>query len=197
MNIVSTIPNDVYLACSGGLDSMVVLHFLRRSRRNVVCLYFNHGTEHGDAAQEFLTEQLKSDLIIGHIKSDVPKGRSKEDFWRQERYRFLDQYNDKMVITCHHLDDQIETFLQGVVHGRLDRMIKHKRGNYLRPFLMVPKSVMVDYADRHKIDYIEDPSNSDMRHTRNRVRCNIIPEMIKINPGLYKSMNNLFDYGVA
>lgn len=192
MRITGTIPTNVYLACSGGVDSMVCLHFLRRSGRDVTCVYFHHGTEHADIALSFLEGLVGPELIVGHLDRVVPKGRSKEDFWREERYRFFDRFVDKKVITCHHLDDQIETFLQGVAHGRLNRTIAACRGNYLRPFLRVPKQVISDYAHRHAIAYVDDPSNQDNRYTRNRIRNNIIPQLLAVNPGLYKSMSNLF-----
>lgn len=191
MHITGHIPNSVYLACSGGMDSMVCLHFLRRSGREVTCLYFHHGTEHADMARSFLEGFVGPKLVVGHIDKVPTKGRSKEDFWREERYKFLDGYADRKVITCHHLDDQIETFLQGVVHGRLNRTIASSRGNYLRPFLRVPKQVIADYAKRHDVLYVDDPSNLDNRYTRNRIRNNIIPELLAVNPGLHKSMDNL------
>lgn len=191
MRITGTIPTSVYLACSGGVDSMVCLHFLRRSGRDVTCVYFHHGTEHADMALSFLEGFVGPELIVGRLDRVMPKGRSKEDFWREERYKFLDQFIDKKVITCHHLDDQIETFLQGVAHGRLNRTIASSRGNYLRPFLRVPKQVFSDYAHRHAIAYVDDPSNRDNSYTRNRIRNNIIPQLLVVNPGLYKSMSNM------
>lgn len=192
MRIVGKIPNDVYLACSGGMDSMVARHFLSNNGRHVTCLYFHHGTKHADIARSFLEGLVGPNLRVGYIQGQVPKGRSKEDFWREQRYQFLNQFADKRVVTCHHLDDQIETFLQGIAHGRCGRGIKHTWGNYLRPFLRVPRSVIAAYAHRHSIAYVQDPSNMDNSYTRNRVRNMIIPELCKVNPGLYKCMDNLF-----
>lgn len=191
MQLACSIPDELYLACSGGVDSMVAFHFLSRAGRDVKCLYFNHGTEHGDIAQSFLEGFLGPQLIVGHIDGVVPKGRSREDFWRERRYNFLDSFQDRKVITCHHLDDQIETLIQGFVHGVIGKTICYSRGNYLRPFLKVAKSTFMDYSRRHNIQFVQDPSNNDVRHTRNRIRHNIIPELLKVNPGLYKSLAKL------
>lgn len=191
MNIITPIPNELYLACSGGVDSMVALHFLQRAGRDVRCLYFNHGTEHGDISESFLFKLLGPQLTVGHIDGVVPKGRSREDFWRERRYQFLDQFVDRPVITCHHLDDQIETLIQGFVHGVVGKTISYQRGNYLRPFLRVAKSIILDYACRHSVQFLQDPSNSDVGYTRNRIRHNIVPELLKVNPGLYKSLAKL------
>lgn len=191
MSILGSIPDKVYLACSGGMDSMVVFHFLSRAGRDVKCLYFNHGTKHGDMAQSFLEGFLGPQLVVGYIDGVVPKGRSKEDFWRERRYMFLDGFVDRKVITCHHLDDQIETFIHGLVHGVVGKTICYSRDNYLRPFLKVRKSIIEGYSQRHNIQFVHDPSNDDVRYTRNRIRHKIVPELLKVNPGLYKSLAKL------
>ena len=192
MKIVKPIPKRLYLACSGGIDSMFALHFLRAGGRNVTPLYFNHGTEFGENCENFL-KSLDIKAIYGKIEKRWEKGRSLEDFWRECRYNFLDRFTDAPVVTVHHLDDQIETLLQGVCHGRLDRIIPYKRGNYIRPFIYVSKQEIKDYAHRHSLTYLNDPSNEDVRFTRNRIRNKIIPELLRVNPGFYKSIKKLIN----
>ena len=192
MKIVRPIPKRLYLACSGGIDSMFALHFLRAGGRDVTPLYFNHGTEFGQSCENFL-KSLDIKAIYGKIEKTPEKGRSLEDFWRECRYNFLDRFTDAPVVTVHHLDDQIETLLQGVCHGRLDRTIPYKRGNYIRPFIYVSKQEIKDYAHRHSLTYLNDPSNEDVRFTRNRIRNKIIPELLRVNPGFYKSIKKLIN----
>ncbi len=190
MKIVRPIPKRLYLACSGGIDSMFALHFLRAGGRDVTPLYFNHGTEFGQSCENFL-KSLDIGAIYGKIEKTPEKGRSLEDFWRECRYNFLEQFTDAPVVTAHHLDDQIETWLQGVCHGRLDRIIPYERGNYIRPFIYVSKKEIKDYAHHHSLTYLNDPSNEDVRFTRNRIRNKIIPELLEVNPGLYKSIKKI------
>jgi tRNA(Ile)-lysidine synthetase-like protein len=192
MKIIRPIPEKVYLACSGGIDSMFALHFLMAGGRDVTPLYFNHGTEFGQSCENFL-KSLDIGAIYGKIEKTPEKGRSLEDFWRECRYEFLDQFTDAPVVTAHHLDDQIETLLQGLCHGRLDRVIPHRRGNYIRPFIYVSKQEIKDYAHRHSLTYLNDPSNEDVRFTRNRIRNKIIPELLEVNPGFYKSIKKLIN----
>ena len=47
------LPRKIYVACSGGIDSMAALDFLKRNH-DVFVLYFNHGTHHGMKAMKFL-----------------------------------------------------------------------------------------------------------------------------------------------
>lgn len=192
MKIIRPIPEKVYLACSGGIDSMFALHFLMAGGRDVTPLCFNHGTEFGQSCENFL-KSLDIGAIYGKIEKTPEKGRSLEDFWRECRYEFLDQFTDAPVVTAHHLDDQIETLLQGFCHGRLDRVIPHRRGNYIRPFIYVSKQEIKDYAHRHSLTYLNDPSNEDVRFTRNRIRNKIIPELLEVNPGFYKSIKKLIN----
>lgn len=161
---------------------MMALHFMRN--REVTPLYFNHGTKFGDKCEEFLKDI--PNLKIGHLSRQLKRGESKENFWREERYKFFDQFTDAPVVTCHHLNDVIETMVQSLSHGKV-RGIPHKRGNYIRPFLLVSKDEIREYVKRHKVSYLDDPSNDDISFTRNRVRHNVVPELLKINPGLYKS----------
>ena len=169
---------------------MFALHFLRAGGREVTPLYFNHGTEFGQSCENFL-KSLDIGATYGKIEKTPEKGRSLEDFWRECRYNFLGQFTDAPVVTAHHLDDQIETLLQGVCHGRLDRIIPYKRGNYIRPFIYVSKQEIKDYAHRYSLTYLNDPSNEDVRFTRNRIRNKIIPELLEVNPGLYKSIKKI------
>lgn len=193
MKIMKPLPISCYLACSGGIDSMFALHFLRASGRQVKPLYFNHGTEFGQQCEDFLKAELDSSVICGKIDKTPEPGRSLEDFWRECRYNFLDQFTDKPVIMVHHLDDQIETLLQGFAQGKTNRVIPYKRGNYVRPFIYVSKKEIKEYVIRRGVTYLNDPSNDDCSFTRNRIRNNIIPELLKVNPGLYKSMKKLIN----
>ena len=55
IKVQSKLPKKLYLACSGGVDSMAALDFLRR-KHDIKVLHFNHGTAHGDLAERFVKE---------------------------------------------------------------------------------------------------------------------------------------------
>lgn len=186
LKLLSKIPKDVYLACSGGMDSMVVLDFLSRTR-NVVPVYFNHGTEHGTEAEAFLQKECgwrDLDLIIFRIETERPKQLSKEEHWRNERYKAF-QSLDRQIITAHHLNDVMEWWIFTSLHGE-PKTIPYQNGNVIRPFLISSKKEIQDWAERKEVKYIEDPSNQDTSYMRNLIRCNILPEALKVNPGLEK-----------
>tara|TARA_R100001443_G_scaffold97326_1_gene104204 strand:- start:342 stop:602 length:261 start_codon:yes stop_codon:yes gene_type:complete len=72
------------------------------------------------------------------------------------------------------------------LHGTA-KLIPYQRGEKIfRPFLLTEKSKIRDYALRHKLDWIEDPSNENVTHKRNYVRHVMMPHVLKINPGIKK-----------
>ena len=172
------------VACSGGMDSMVLLHFLTRHHKLDV-LFFHHGTKTSDEAQEFLSDYCgknELNLVIETLKVEREQGSSEEAFWREHRYEFLNRYDGK-VATAHHLNDAVETWLFTSMRGN-PRLIPVVNKNVVRPFIMVSKDEIRKYAIRHQVPYVEDMSNYDVKHARNRIRHNIIPEVVLVNPGI-------------
>tara|TARA_A100001515_G_C4503393_1_gene187485 strand:+ start:133 stop:735 length:603 start_codon:yes stop_codon:yes gene_type:complete len=186
IRIIGKIPPTVTVACSGGIDSMVAVHFLMQGRRKVNLAYFNHDTQHSHKAQEFVenyANQKKLNLFIGRVKGRKGK-RSLEEFWRDERYDFLQRISSDYTITCHHLDDCVETWLMSSFHGQGKIIPFQRNNNIYRPFLMTSKKSIKDYANRKGVEWLEDPSNQKTNFMRNHVRQNIMPQVLKVNPGI-------------
>ena len=190
IRIIGKIPHKVTIACSGGVDSMVFTHFLLQGKRKVDLAYFDHDTMHSKKAQQFVeeyAEKNKLNLTIGKIKGLKGK-RSLEEFWRDERYDFFNRISSNYIITCHHLDDCVETWLMSSFHC-LGKLIPHQRGkNIYRPFLMSEKSVIKKYAENKGVTWTEDPTNQHTNFMRNHVRKNIMPHVLKVNPGIRKTI---------
>lgn len=195
-NLLGKIPQEpFYVAVSGGKDSMVFLSFLRKYPKNKFeLLYFNHGTEHGQEAEEFLIKFCEREQLVfhvGRISNEKPKGQSPEQFWREQRYEFFDSFNGT-IITCHHLGDVIETWIFTSLRGH-PKLIPHVRGKYLRPFLKVSKSQIDGWAKKNNVEFIEDPSNATLKYSRNKIRHQIVPLALTVNPGLETTIRNLLD----
>lgn len=188
IRIIGKIPPKVTVACSGGVDSMVFTHFLQQGRRQVELAYFNHDTKHGKDAEDFMKQFASNNslkLHIGRVKGAKGK-RSVEEFWRDERYSFFSTLESEFLITCHHLDDCVETWIMSCLHGT-GKIIPYQRsGNVHRPFLMTEKVSIKRYANKHKLSWVEDPSNLGSHYMRNYVRKHIVPHALKVNPGLRK-----------
>jgi len=197
MKILGNIPPALTVALSGGVDSMVLLDFvLNGGRRSVKLAYFHHGTAHAEDALKFVTDlskTLKIDLTVGRLEEQPPNGVSMEEFWRNARYKFLDSLPGPIAL-AHHLDDVIETWIFSALHGR-PKLIPYRRNACFRPFLTVKKSEILEWAKKNRVPYIEDPSNANANcgYVRNHIRHNIVPEALKVNPGLHKVMRRLVE----
>ena len=189
------LPEKITVAVSGGMDSMAFLDFLSRNK-DVAVLHYNHGTSHADNAQDLVTsycEDKNIPLMTGKLQNSPPRGVSLEEFWRDQRYNFFDKvsdtpfYSGRPIITCHHLDDLVETWLFTSFHGE-SKQIPSIRGKYLRPFLITRKAVLEDWCCRKEVPYVEDPSNMDHSYMRNYIRHEVVPRVSRVNPGIYKTL---------
>ena len=187
IRIIGKIPQRVTIACSGGVDSMAIVNFLLEGKRTIHLAYFNHDTNHSKEAEKFIKKYAAKNkliLTIGRVKGHRGK-LSLEEFWRNERYKFLESLKSQSIITCHHLDDAVETWLFSSFHGT-PKLIPYKRGrNIYRPFLMTEKKEIIKYANGRGLEWIEDPSNRMTKNImRNQIRHNIMPHVLKVNPGI-------------
>ena len=186
------LPRKVYVACSGGVDSMAVVDFLSRNH-NVFVLHFQHGTEHGHKAMKFVEEYCKErDIpwltnIPANNREKTPR-ESQDEYWRSIRYNWLERCTERQIITAHHLDDCVETWVWSSMHGT-GKIIPYSRNDrVLRPFRMTRKRDLELWADLNNVPHIEDDSNKDTCYTRNYIRHTMMPNVLRINPGIYKTI---------
>ena len=193
IKIQGKIPRQVMVAVSGGVDSMAALDFLRRNHE-VEVYYFNHGTEYGERAEDLVRRYImKYDLpfqIRGIAQGTKPKRMSKEEWWRDERYKWMDLFSQHHlpVITCHHLDDCVETWVWSSMHGT-GKIIPYRRNGVIRPFRGTRKRDLELWAAMHNVPYLEDDSNADTCYTRNYIRHEMMPHVLRVNPGIHKTIS--------
>jgi tRNA(Ile)-lysidine synthase len=182
------LPREVYVACSGGVDSMAVVDFLRNNHDVTIC-YFDHGTSHSTDAGVFISNYCtKNDLplMYGRISRTKERDESQEEYWRNERYKFFSTINAD-IITCHHLDDCVETWVWSSMHGE-GKIIPYRNGNVIRPFRMTRKRDFQLWADLKNVPHVEDDSNADTCYTRNYIRHEMMPHVLRVNPGIHKTI---------
>lgn len=172
------------VACSGGFDSMAILDFFVKGGYKPVVLHVNHSTGN-DAAEHLVVEYCNNnslDYIIHKVNpSDKQDKQSWEEFWRHERLEFFKRFNGP-VITGHNLNDAMETWLFSSMNG-VPKLIPYNTENIYRPFILNNKQKLKDYCVNKNVKWLEDKSNVDVKYSRNRIRHNIMPEVLKINPG--------------
>ena len=184
------LPRKINVAVSGGVDSMVALDFLKR-KHVVEVLHYNHGTAHGDEAQEFVIRYCRENrikFITDTVKDTIPLGRSRECWWREKRYAFFQKFNDHPLITAHTLDDCVETWIFSCLNGT-GKIVPYRRNHVVRPFRKTRKRDLELWANLNNVPYLTDPSNSDIGFNRNYIRHELMPHALKVNPGLYKMIS--------
>lgn len=192
-------PNDIKgVALSGGVDSMTLLSFLRNEKRPrcIKAFFFDHCTQTSREAREFVSDYCNEKdipLTIGRVTGSKPNRDSWEEYWRNQRYGWLHQ-QEFIIATAHHLNDVAETYIWGMAHGQ-PRIIRYRKPKpnetdtlIVRPLLLTPKAELYDWCHRHNVPYLEDQTNEDTKYVRNRIRQNIMPEMLQVNPGFLKVM---------
>ncbi|HMG70626.1 MAG TPA: tRNA lysidine(34) synthetase TilS [Gemmatimonadaceae bacterium] len=181
------------LAISGGLDSMVLLsvagsRLSPRARKKVIVATFDHGTGKaaGRAAALVAREAFRSGFVC--VTGRASTTGTREEEWRRARWQFLQQVatkRDGTVVTAHNLDDQVETVFMRILRDAGPRGLAglYAESEIVRPFLSISRAKLATYADRNNVSFVQDPSNADRKHLRNRIRLDILPSIMKQNPG--------------
>lgn len=193
IKLACKIPPKIILACSGGRDSMSVLEFLVRGKKEVTVAYFNHATEHAEVAEQFLRQFCYDNnlpFITDKYNHDDPKKKPTEASWRKQRYIFLSKLGGP-VVTGHHLGDAVEWWVFSSLRGN-PGLISTIREDIpvLRPFLISRP----DEIHKHFGGYphVEDPTNIETNYTRNFIRHILLPNALRVNPGLFTTIKNLY-----
>jgi len=190
IRLLHKLPRKLTVAFSGGVDSVAALDFLSNNHE-VDAAFFHHGTDTSDNAYDFVwnfCDSRKIKLTIGYIKDEKPKELSWEEHWRNQRYKFLEQFEH--VVTAHHLNDCIETYIWSAMHGEA-KVIPDKRKNVSRPFLLNTKQELIDWCKNKNLDWIEDHTNNDDKYMRNYIRKHMVEHAYHINLGIEKVIRKL------
>jgi len=186
------LPRKLYVAVSGGVDSMAALDFLQR-KHDVFVLHFNHGTPHGFEACRFV-EKYCAEKDIGFLTNVTTVTREKraresqEEYWRDVRYDWLERCTERQVVTGHHLDDCVETWVWSSMHGTGKIIPYNRNDRILRPFRLTRKRNLELWANLNNVPYIQDDSNENTRYTRNYIRHKMMSNVLKVNPGIHKTI---------
>lgn len=179
-----SLPKNLTVAISGGVDSVSIAHFLAK-KHNVKLIFVHHQTVDSEMGLSKI-KKLNLPLSIYHINDAKPKNKSWEEFWRDERYSVFHSI-DSPIVTGHHLNDCVETWIWSSMHGK-GQIIPYRNQNVIRPFRLTDKKYFYHYADKNNLEYHEDQSNQDNKFIRNYIRNEMMPHVLKVNPGIKKTI---------
>ena len=186
----------VLVAVSGGPDSTALLVAAHECGLDVVGAHYDHALRPGseDVAGQVraLCARLGVDLVTERRTEDMPRG-SVQAGARALRYSFLDRAAREagagFVALAHTADDLVEGVVLHMLRGcglAGFRGMPARRGPYVRPWLHVWRSEVVDFLRRRELVAYADPSNVDRRYARAGARLDIIPTLEQDCPGILK-----------
>lgn len=195
------------LAVSGGADSMVLASLFKGLGLNFQIAHINYKLrgEDSDLDQKTVQDFCEKNHIRFHLYEVSEKDNKPENsiqLWAREiRYRFFreiqEQENLEFLVTAHHLNDQLETFIINLskasgISGLSG--IPANKNNIIRPLLNFSKKEIYEYAEENRVDFREDLSNKKSDYLRNKIRNEIAPKLLEINEHFLENFRKSSSY---
>lgn len=201
---------------SGGMDSMALLAVLLEMRKvlnlTISVGHIHHGSK--DKAQSDFQNQstgmvkdfCKKNNIKFYCNKELDEKKYSSDAFsdtkqneadmRKYRYKLLGQFVKKSksdyLALAHTADDLLETRLIRLIRGTGEQGLKSmsfKNKKMVRPFILLSRSQIKNYAEKRKLNWCEDPSNKSKEYSfRNWIRCEWLPLLEKKRPGSLKAI---------
>lgn len=197
-------PGDrVVVAVSGGPDSVCLLHLLKRLSAEedlqLFVAHLNHMLREEALNEEEFVRKIAETMSLPFyseridVRAQIGKGESLEEGARRLRYDFFRRacakFSASKMALGHNADDLVETVILNLIRGTgLGGMrgippIRYENSiSIIRPLINIWREEIEEYLQEHQIPYVIDRSNFSLQFTRNKIRHQIIPLLIEINP---------------
>jgi len=197
------------VACSGGLDSVVLVHLMHAYHGHLILAHMNYGLRGDESDQDeafvrALGAELGYEVVVERVAPQMVKNQPQVSLQmkaRELRYAFFEHVmltrKAQGVLTAHHADDNLETFLINFSRGTgLKGLtgIKAQTDRLFRPLLPFKREEILAYAQDKGYTWREDRSNESDDYQRNIVRHHISPGFNKLERSWDKSLAQTQDY---
>ena len=182
--------SKLILCVSGGCDSIALLHLCHQLSRlfrwQLHILHFHHGLrEESDEEARFVRNLSQGLNLEFHLRttldfqSETSGLQEKARNWRRtEALKLREEIRADSILTAHHAEDQLETWLLKWLRGaHLSGLQGMSRSDppFIRPLLDFRKNMLSDFLKENGFEWREDASNQDSKYMRNRVRNELLP----------------------
>ena len=182
--------SNLILCVSGGSDSIALLHLCHQLSRlfrwQLHILHFHHGLrEESDEEARFVRDLSQRLNLEFHLRttrdfqSETSGLQEKARNWRRaEALKLREEIRADSILTAHHAEDQLETWLLKWLRGaHLSGLQGMSRSDppFIRPLLDFRKEVLSVFLKENGFEWREDASNQDSKYMRNRVRNELLP----------------------
>lgn len=215
---------SIVVACSGGADSVALLHVLamlasrRKWRLRLIVGHIQHHLREEAEEDAAFVESLAQTLGLPYARRDIRPGElpgNLEANARQLRYEALTQIADEhdatYIATAHHADDQLETLLMRILRGTsvaglrgiawqktMSGTTSNLKGDgplyLIRPMLGIAQEDILALLEYLGQPWREDATNLDTDRTRARLRHDVLPVLKNLQPDVPIKANDLIDH---
>ena len=194
------------LAVSGGVDSMVLAYLFQALglKFQVAHVNYHFRGEDSNDDQKLVEDFCAKNKMVFHLYDVLEKEKkemkSLQSWAREIRYRFFKEVREKerldYLVTAHHLNDQLETFIINLskasgIKGLSG--IPNNENAIIRPLLGFSKEEISAFAEQNNITFREDLSNQKNDYLRNRIRHQVVPQLIEVNQNFLKNFEKSID----
>ncbi|MCK5432306.1 MAG: tRNA lysidine(34) synthetase TilS, partial [Gammaproteobacteria bacterium] len=173
----------------------------------LVAVHVNHGINQDAESWEkhcrTICENYAIELLTFTVDLSHKNGKGTEAYAREKRYEVFNDLikNHDLLLTAHHVNDQIETMLLQLLRGSgpdglvgMPQSREFSKGFLVRPLLDTSREEIHDYALKQSLNWVEDESNKSNKYDRNFLRNTIIPELLSHWPGALKTMRRAIEH---
>jgi tRNA(Ile)-lysidine synthase len=190
------------IACSGGLDSVVLTYLMKELNYEIALAHCNFSLrgKESDGDEMFVIGLAKNLEIPVFAETFDTKKFAKEHkistqmAARELRYNWfseiLKDFKYDFLLTAHHLDDDLETFFINLSRGTgLNGLtgIPKENNKIIRPLLKFSREEILKYAEENNLKWREDSSNQKTDYLRNTLRLEVLPQFKKVNDSVLKN----------
>ncbi|WP_232336506.1 tRNA lysidine(34) synthetase TilS [Mucilaginibacter aquatilis] len=208
-NQLFTANSRILAAVSGGMDSVLLVHMLKQAGFMFAIAHCNFQLRGGEAdADQQFCRQLALNLGVQFhtVNFDTQAYANSQKLSiqmaaRELRYQWFEQVRQQFgydaIALAHHQNDTIETILLNLTRGTgiagLHGILP--RNNYLvRPMLFLNRAEIAALVEQNKLHYVEDSSNASTKYARNKIRHEVVPKLLELNPGLEQTFERNVAY---
>ncbi|WP_300024978.1 tRNA lysidine(34) synthetase TilS [uncultured Maribacter sp.] len=201
--------NYFIIACSGGLDSSVLVELCQLLKLNFSIAHCNFRLrgKASDGDEVFVrnvAREIGNEIFVTHFDTLDYVNQHKVSVQmaaRELRYtwfaQLMKEHNISYLLTAHHASDNLETFLINLSRGTgIEGLtgIPAKINNIRRPLLPFSRQELEAFAKGQRLKWREDASNADVKYLRNKIRLEIIPKLKELHPTFTENFKSTLDY---
>ncbi|ASV32474.1 tRNA lysidine(34) synthetase TilS [Maribacter cobaltidurans] len=208
-NFPELLKNKFLLACSGGLDSVLLSYLCKQNHMDFILAHCNFRLRGADSNgdEDFVKElghRLGKPVYVTHFDTmgyvnnhNVSVQMAARDLRYHWFKGLMEEHAIEYLVTAHHADDNLETFLINLSRGTgIEGLtgIPETSNQIRRPLLKFTRQRILEYAQECNLEWREDESNSDTKYLRNKIRLEIVPKLKELHPTFMDNFERTLGY---